>query len=100
MQAQRLGSVAATRQGPPRHPVQRTHRGRRPDHLRPRLQDGTRRRRVEAQGLALSLRPLAGWVKMKNPAAPAVKREAEEGLAVMRRPKRAEDDGENRYDFE
>ena len=40
------------------------------------------------------------WLKMKNPAAPAVKREAEEGLAVMRRPKRAEDDGENRYDFE
>jgi len=40
------------------------------------------------------------WLKMKNPDAPAVKREAEEGLAVMRRPKRAEDDGENRYDFE
>src|SRR5262245_15624603 len=65
--AQRLGSVAATRQGPPRHPVQRTHRGRRPDHLRPRLQDGTRRHRVETQGLTLPPRSLAGLVEDEKP---------------------------------
>src|SRR5262249_34922119 len=67
MQAQRLGSVAATRQGPPRHPVQRTHRGRRPDRLRPRLQDGTRRHRLEAQGLHLPLRPLARLAQNEEP---------------------------------
>src|SRR5262249_16323542 len=59
MQARRLGSVAATRQGPPRHPVQRTHRGRRPDHLRPRLQAWPRRHRLEAQGFYLPFRALA-----------------------------------------
>jgi hypothetical protein len=43
------------------------------DRSRPCVQDGARRHRVEAQGLDVSLWPLAG-----NPAAPAVKREAEE----------------------
>src|SRR5262249_61657621 len=47
-------------QGPLRHPVQRAYGGRRPDRLRPRLQDGTRRHRVEADGLDVSLRPIAG----------------------------------------
>jgi bifunctional non-homologous end joining protein LigD len=36
-----------------------TYRGRRSHRLRPRLQDGARRHRVEAQRLALSLRALA-----------------------------------------
>ena len=58
--------------------LQRAYRRRRPDHLRPRLQDGTRRHRVETEGLALSLGALAGLAQNKNPAAPAVKREAEE----------------------
>src|SRR5262249_50349679 len=58
MQAQRLGSVAATRQGPPRHPVQRTHRGRRPDRLRPCLQAWPRRHCLEAQGFRLPFRAL------------------------------------------
>jgi hypothetical protein len=44
----------------------------------PCLQARARRHRVQAQGLALPLRPLADWLKMKNPEAPAVKREAEE----------------------
>src|SRR5512132_968158 len=47
------------RQGPLRHPVQRAYRRRRPDRLRPCLQDGARRYRVEAEGLALSFRPIA-----------------------------------------
>jgi bifunctional non-homologous end joining protein LigD len=34
--------------------------------------------RVEAVGIALSLRPTNDWLKLKNPDAPAVKREAEE----------------------
>src|SRR5215471_10500123 len=59
MQAQRLGSVAATRQGPPRHPVQRTYRGQRPDRLRPCLQARPRRHCLEAQGLCLPFRTLA-----------------------------------------
>src|SRR5262249_14786515 len=38
---------------------QRAHGRRRPDRLRPRLQDGARRHRVEGQGVALPLRPFA-----------------------------------------
>jgi hypothetical protein len=34
---------------------------------------------VEAEGLALSLGALTDWLKMKDPAYAAVKREAEEG---------------------
>jgi hypothetical protein len=45
---------------------------------------GLRRHRVQAQGLALLLGALARLVKMKNPAAPAVKREAEEDWGVRR----------------
>ena len=37
-----------------------------------------RRHRLEAARLALSLRPLDGLAKFKNPQAPAVRREAEE----------------------
>ena len=44
--------------------------------FRPRLQDGTRRHRVEAKGHRSGRSP--DWLKMKNPDAPAVKREAEE----------------------
>src|SRR5262245_53838127 len=46
-------------QGSPRHPVQRAFGGRRPDRLRPCLQDGARRYRVEAEGLGLPFWPLA-----------------------------------------
>jgi len=56
MQAQRLGSVAATRQGPPWHPVQR-----------PRLQDGTRRHRVETEGFRLPFRPLSRLAQNEEP---------------------------------
>jgi hypothetical protein len=47
---------------------------------------GPGRHRVETQGLALSLRSLARLAKMKNPEAPAVKREAEQdwGLRAPR----------------
>src|SRR5262245_10229988 len=73
------------RQGPLRHPVQRAYRRRRPDRLRPCLQDGARRYRVEAEGLALSFRPIASdWLKMKNSDAPAIKREAEEDWGKRR----------------
>jgi hypothetical protein len=54
-----LASILYPGQDPTRHPVQRAHRWRRPDRLRPCLQDGARRNRVEAQGLDVSLRPLA-----------------------------------------
>src|SRR6516225_6378848 len=40
--------------------LQRAYRRRRPDRLRARLPSGPRRHRLEAQGLELSLRPLAG----------------------------------------
>jgi ATP dependent DNA ligase domain len=46
-------------QGFARHPVQRTYRGRWPHRLRPCLQDGARRYRVEAEGLDLPFRTLA-----------------------------------------
>jgi len=46
----------------------------------PRLQDGTGGDRVEAARLAVPFRPFPDWLKMKNPDAPAVKREAEGGL--------------------
>jgi putative tryptophan/tyrosine transport system substrate-binding protein len=49
----------AARERLPRHPVQRAYRGRRPDRFRSRLQNGTRRHRVEAPRLALPLRSLA-----------------------------------------
>ena len=39
---------------------------------------GPRGHRVEAEGLALPLGPLADWLKSKNPACAAVKREEEE----------------------
>ena len=44
----------------------------------PGVQARPRRHRIEAPWLALPLRP-QNWIKSKNPAAPAVKREAEEG---------------------
>jgi hypothetical protein len=46
-------------QGWPRHPVQRTYRRRWSDRLRPCLQDGDRRHRVETKGLGLPFRALA-----------------------------------------
>jgi bifunctional non-homologous end joining protein LigD len=60
------------------HQVQRAHAGRRRDRISPRLQARPRRHRVEAERVALSFRPLARWLKMKNADAPAVKREEEE----------------------
>jgi hypothetical protein len=53
-------------QGPPRHPVQRAYRRGRPDRLRPRLQDGTRRHRVEAQDLDVPLRPFARLAQVQE----------------------------------
>jgi hypothetical protein len=44
------------------------------DRIRPRLQNGPRRHRVETEGLAVPLGPLAG----KSPACEAVRREEEE----------------------
>src|SRR5262245_65535270 len=44
----------------------------------PRLQARLRGHRVEAARLALPLRRSPDWLKMKNPAAPAVRREADE----------------------
>jgi hypothetical protein len=64
----RKATLAYRGQGQPRHPVQRTYRGRRPDRLRPRLQDGTRRHRVEAEGLDVSLGALAGLAHADNQA--------------------------------
>src|SRR5215510_8803505 len=58
--------------------LQRASGRRRPDGLRPRLQDGTRRHRVETEGLALSLGALAGLAQDEDLGAAAVKREAEE----------------------
>ena len=79
MQAQRLGSVAATRQGPPRHPVQRTQsRGDGPTvfaHARKMGLEGIVSKRKDS--MYRSGRS-PDWLKMKNPAAPAVKRESEE----------------------
>src|SRR5262249_51730484 len=40
--------------------AERAHRGRRPHRVRPRLPDGPGGYRVEAQGLALHVGPLAG----------------------------------------
>jgi ATP-dependent DNA ligase len=48
---------------------------RRSDHLRPRLQDGIVSKRKDS---AYRSGRSPDWLKMKNPAAPAVKREAEE----------------------
>jgi ATP-dependent DNA ligase len=59
--------------------VERAHGRRRRNDLPSCLQDGwSRRNRVEAPQLALRVRTIAHWIKMKNPNAPAVKREAEE----------------------
>jgi len=46
---------------------QRAHRGRRSYRVRPRLQDGPRRHRVEAQGLDLSLRPIIRLAQDEEP---------------------------------
>src|SRR6516162_147955 len=46
--------------------LQRAHGRRRPDHLRPRLQDGTRRHSVEGQGLDLSFRPIDGLAQVQE----------------------------------
>ena len=51
----------------PRPAPQRAHRGRRPDRVRARLQDGPRRHRVEAQGLALPQRPLTRVAEEQEP---------------------------------
>jgi hypothetical protein len=42
------------------------------------LQDGAGGDRLEEAGIALSIGPIADWLKFKNPEPPAVKREAEE----------------------
>ena len=49
-----------------------------PSGVRPCLQDGAGRHRIQTQDLALSLRPLGGLAEIENPACEAVKREAEE----------------------
>jgi|SRR5262245_33694973 len=56
--------------------ARRTPRARRRCRLPPRLPARLRGHRAEAPGLAVCQRP--HWLKFKNPAAPAVKREAEE----------------------
>src|SRR6266567_1480888 len=53
-------------QGSTRHPVQRAYRRRWSDRLCPCLQDGARRHRVEAEGLALPLGPLAGLAQVEE----------------------------------
>ena len=47
--------------------AERAYRGRRPHRVRPRLQDGPRGHRVEAQDLALPLRPLTGLAEEQEP---------------------------------
>jgi hypothetical protein len=42
------------------------------------LSIGLRGHRQQAAGLDLSPRPIPDWIKVKNPKAPAVRREAEE----------------------
>ena len=54
-------------QGWPRHPVQRAYRSATARPSSPRLQDGARRHRVEAQGLALPFRPLARLAQDEEP---------------------------------
>ena len=44
----------------------------------PRLQTGLRRHRLETAGSTYNSGRSRDWVKVKNPAVPAVKREAEE----------------------
>jgi hypothetical protein len=70
-------------QGSPWYPVQRACRRRRPDRLRPCLQDGARRNRVEAEGFGLPFRTLARLAQEQDPA-PAVKREADEDWGKRR----------------
>src|SRR5262249_3015450 len=60
-------------------------RGRRPDRFRPRLQDGTRRHRVEAQGLHLPLRPLARLAQDEEPGGTGREARRGRGLGQMTR---------------
>jgi hypothetical protein len=62
----------------PRHKVERTHGRRWPDRLRPRLQARLRRLVSKGLGSPYGSGRSRDWLKMKNPNAPAVKREAEE----------------------
>jgi len=55
--------------------AQRAHRGGRSHRVRPRLQNGPGGHRLEAQGLAVPLRPLAGLAQEQEPGCAAVKRE-------------------------
>ena len=49
-----------------------------PHRVRPRVQDRPRRHRVETEDLTYRSGRSRDWLKCKNPAAPAVKREAQE----------------------
>ena len=54
-------------QGPPWYPGQRAYRGRRTDRVRPRLQDGVGRHRVETQRFDLPIRPVARLAQKQEP---------------------------------
>jgi hypothetical protein len=56
------------------------HRRRRPDRLRPCLQDEARRHRVEAQGLALSLGALARLAQNEEPGSASGETRSRRGL--------------------
>jgi bifunctional non-homologous end joining protein LigD len=73
-----LGGVAETRGS--RSAPQRAHRGRWSHGVRARLQDGPRRHRVKASPYRSGRS--GDWLKCKNPACEAVRREAEEDWAV------------------
>ena len=79
-----LASIAG--QGWTRHPVQRAYRMRRwRDRLPPRLQDGARRHRVEAQGLALPLGPLARLAQDEEPGLCGGEARGRRGLGTVKR---------------
>jgi bifunctional non-homologous end joining protein LigD len=71
-------AIAARSRSAARHRAQRALRRRRRRRLRARLQARLRGHRVEAARLALRSGRSPHWLKVKNPKAPAVKREAEE----------------------
>jgi bifunctional non-homologous end joining protein LigD len=56
-------------------PAQRAHRSRRRASVRLRLQARPGRHRLQTQGFGLSLGPSRDWLKTKNPASDAVRRE-------------------------
>ena len=76
----RLGSQ--DRKSWPWPAVQRAHGRRRPDRLRPRLQDGTRRHRVETKGLGLSFGALARLAQDEEPGSTGGEARGRRGLGA------------------